>query len=250
MLAKCYLIVIRRSELASRASPESFVLLAHDELSEFTAFQSNELFERGFRSRYCIWKATFLDAPNNLVPQSRRLHRFDVTNPRNGDDVLRAREIGSHALNRSETVGDGSSHRDDSYKRSNTVFGTNINYNGLAKLRKKDSQYFGVRDELEHTVHTIAVSEIQRITSRCVGLYMKPYFPRVISSLPRKCENYALSSRTVARNDGSTFSQSPTMPNLASLKMFESASLFMATIALELEQPAICWLAPEIPTAM
>ena len=46
------------------------------------------------------------------------------------------------------------------------------------------------------------------------------------------------------------FSQSPTIPYFASLKIFASGSLFIATITLEPVQPAICWLAPEIATVM
>ena len=57
-------------------------------------------------------------------------------------------------------------------------------------------------------------------------------------------------SLIVAVKEGRTFSQSPTTPNDASLNMFASPSLLIAIIFFEAEHPAICWLAPDIPTVI
>ena len=44
--------------------------------------------------------------------------------------------------------------------------------------------------------------------------------------------------------------QSPTTPKLADLKMFASASRLTATMCFAPEHPAMCWLAPDMPTVM
>ena len=46
---------------------------------------------------------------------------------------------------------------------------------------------------------------------------------------------------------GRTFDQSPTTPNLDSRNTFAWSSVLTATMFLEEEHPAMCWLAPEIP---
>src|SRR3989304_2186291 len=51
-------------------------------------------------------------------------------------------------------------------------------------------------------------------------------------------------------NAGTTSFQSPTMPKRDDLKMVASGSLLMATMFLTCEMPAMCWLAPEMATAM
>ena len=57
-------------------------------------------------------------------------------------------------------------------------------------------------------------------------------------------------SATAAVNAGNTFDQSPTTAYRACEKMLASRSLSMATMFLADEHPAMCWLAPEIPTVM
>ena len=51
-------------------------------------------------------------------------------------------------------------------------------------------------------------------------------------------------------NPGKTSFQSPTTPNAESLKIFASESLLIDTIIFAPLHPAICWLAPDIPTVM
>ena len=51
-------------------------------------------------------------------------------------------------------------------------------------------------------------------------------------------------------NAGMISFQSPATAKRDALKMLASASLLIDTIFLTEEIPAMCWLAPEIPTAM
>lgn len=48
---------------------------------------------------------------------------------------------------------------------------------------------------------------------------------------------------------GIALKRSPTSPRSATWKIGASGSLLMATISLESFMPAMCWMAPEIPTA-
>ena len=47
-----------------------------------------------------------------------------------------------------------------------------------------------------------------------------------------------------------TSKRSPTMPKSATLKMGASGSLLTATMTLEEDIPARCWMAPEMPQAI
>jgi hypothetical protein len=152
--------------LTRRACPQRFVLVTHNQLGQFTAFHTNKLIESILGVFEGSREAGLLDPPQNLAPETRGFHGIDVADPRNSNDILRSRQCRAHALDSSKTISNRACHWHYSNQRRLILFGSYVHNNRLTELWEEHSQHFSVFNELENTINTVTVSEIQFVASR------------------------------------------------------------------------------------